>query len=117
MRIGELARKTGLSTHALRFYEQQGLITPQRRANGYRDYPSEAVEIVNLIRFARKLGFTLREIAAEFSAETGPIGPDRLREIFLGKIESIDRRMVELAHIRAELTKMMERTCPLTIKR
>ena len=38
MRIGELAQRTGVTTRALRFYEDQGLLTARRSANGYRVY-------------------------------------------------------------------------------
>lgn len=38
MRIGELARRTGVSVRALRYYEEQGLLVPARAANGYREY-------------------------------------------------------------------------------
>ncbi|MCF7551196.1 MerR family transcriptional regulator [Pseudonocardia sp. WMMC193] len=50
MRIGELSRATGVSTRALRYYEEQGLLVGERLANGYRDYPAEAVETVRFIQ-------------------------------------------------------------------
>ena len=62
MLIGELATASGLSREALRFYEQQGLIRARRLANGYRDYPPEVVTLVQYIRTAQQLGFTLAEI-------------------------------------------------------
>lgn len=40
MKIGELARRTGLAASRIRFYEEAGLLVVQRQANGYRDYPS-----------------------------------------------------------------------------
>ena len=42
MKIGELARRTGLAPSRIRFYEASGLIAAQRQSNGYRDYPAEA---------------------------------------------------------------------------
>jgi MerR family copper efflux transcriptional regulator len=56
MLIGELAAASGLSREALRFYEQQGLIRARRLDNGYRDYPAEAVALVQYIRTAQQLG-------------------------------------------------------------
>ena len=50
MRIGELARRTGVSTRLLRYYEEQGLMVPQRSANGYRDYSEEFVDQIAQIR-------------------------------------------------------------------
>jgi DNA-binding transcriptional MerR regulator len=62
MRIGELAAAAGISRDTLRFYEQQGLIRARRLENGYRDYPDEVLMLVNYIREAQQLGFTLAEI-------------------------------------------------------
>ena len=50
MRIGELAKRTGVPPRMLRYYEEQGLITPQRLDNGYRDYGDYLVDRVNKIR-------------------------------------------------------------------
>ncbi|MTD59355.1 MerR family transcriptional regulator [Amycolatopsis sp. RM579] len=50
MRIGELSHATGVSTRALRYYEEQGLIHSQRLANGYRAYGPEAIETVEFIQ-------------------------------------------------------------------
>jgi DNA-binding transcriptional MerR regulator len=50
VRIGELATRTGVPTRLLRYYEEQGLLTPDRAANGYRDYAEELVDRVGQIR-------------------------------------------------------------------
>lgn len=49
MRIGELARRTGVPARRLRYYEGQGLLSSDRSANGYRDYPPQAVQQVTQI--------------------------------------------------------------------
>lgn len=59
MRIGELARRAGVSTRALRYYEQQGLITARRSANGYREYGEADLRLVSEIRSLLAVGFTL----------------------------------------------------------
>ena len=50
MRIGELSKATGVSSRALRYYEQQGLLRSERQANGYREYAPESVEVVAFIQ-------------------------------------------------------------------
>jgi DNA-binding transcriptional MerR regulator len=50
MRIGELAKATGVSTRSLRYYEEQGLLPADRGANGYRDYDEQAVRVVAFIQ-------------------------------------------------------------------
>jgi len=59
MQIGELAERAGVSTRALRYYEQQGLIAARRTANGYRDYDESNVRLVEEIRTLLAAGFTL----------------------------------------------------------
>src|SRR6266536_316789 len=61
MRIGELARQAGVSTRTLRHYEELGLLTPRRTANGYRDYAGAELQAVAEIRSLADLGFTLEE--------------------------------------------------------
>lgn len=50
MKIGELARRTGVSQRLLRYYEQQELLSPQRQASGYREYNEDDVITVQHIR-------------------------------------------------------------------
>ncbi|MEV8443443.1 MerR family transcriptional regulator [Actinosynnema sp. NPDC051121] len=62
MRIGELARATGVSTRALRFYEEQGLLDAGRAPNGYRHYGPDAVARVHSIRYLLAHGLTLEDV-------------------------------------------------------
>ena len=59
MQISELAQQGSVSVHALRHYERLGLIHPDRRANGYRDYPARMRREVVFIAMSRQLGFSL----------------------------------------------------------
>ncbi|WP_317229322.1 MerR family transcriptional regulator [Clavibacter sp. MX14-G9D] len=62
MRIGELAKKTGVPARMLRYYEEQGLITPDRLPNGYREYGDYLVDRVNKIRGLADTGIPSRII-------------------------------------------------------
>jgi DNA-binding transcriptional MerR regulator len=62
MRIGELSERTGTSRRLLRYYEEQGLITPGRRDNGYRDYDERLVDRVLQIRGLLESGMPTRMI-------------------------------------------------------
>ncbi|MEV0080700.1 MerR family transcriptional regulator [Nocardia neocaledoniensis] len=62
MRIGELARRTGLSTRALRYYEEQGLLRPRRQPSGYREFDDSVVETVRRIRILLAAGLPTRVI-------------------------------------------------------
>ena len=61
MRVGELARRTGTTIRALRYYEQAGLVVPRRLRNGYRDYDPIAERQVAQIRELMALGLTVEE--------------------------------------------------------
>ncbi|GAA4949781.1 MerR family transcriptional regulator [Actinoplanes utahensis] len=61
MRVGELARRTGTTIRALRYYEQTGLVVPRRLGNGYRDYEPIAERQVARIRELMALGLTVEE--------------------------------------------------------
>ncbi|WP_447747264.1 MerR family transcriptional regulator [Pseudomonas nicosulfuronedens] len=63
MKIGELASLSGLAPSRIRFYEASGLIAPARRlANGYREYPAQTADLLEIIRSAQQTGFSLEEI-------------------------------------------------------
>jgi DNA-binding transcriptional MerR regulator len=58
MRIGELSRKTGISTSRIRFHEKHNVLPkPARNGNGYRTYPDTAAKILELIRCCATIGF------------------------------------------------------------
>ncbi|MEU8261716.1 MerR family transcriptional regulator [Micromonospora sp. NPDC048999] len=61
MRVGELARRTGTTVRALRYYEAVGLVVPRRLGNGYRDYKPIAERQVAQIRELMALGLTVEE--------------------------------------------------------
>ena len=63
MRIGELARRTGVSERSLRYYEQQGLLAADRTPGGQRDYPDTAVDRVIRIQELFAAGLHSRKIA------------------------------------------------------
>ena len=114
MLIGELATASGLSREALRFYEQQGLIRARRLDNGYRDYPPEVVTLVQYIRTAQQLGFTLAEIGDRLpaiwdAAEPGPA----LAQVLAAKLRVIDERIAALQALRQTLSERVATDCPL----
>jgi MerR family redox-sensitive transcriptional activator SoxR len=65
--IGELARRTGLSVSAIRFYEAKGLVTPRRNASGHRRFPRSDIRRLSFILIAQQLGLSIAEIRAAFA--------------------------------------------------
>ena len=66
--IGEVSRRSGIASSALRFYESRGLITSVRSAGGQRRYPRSVLRRLAFIRAARNVGLTLDEIADALAA-------------------------------------------------
>ncbi|MFK4087746.1 MerR family transcriptional regulator [Kribbella sp. NPDC020789] len=114
MRIGELAVQTGMSKDTLRFYEKIGLVEGERLPNGYRDFGPEMVTWLHYVRTAQALGFSLAEIAAHGDTlRDAPDSADALSALLAEKVELIDRRMAELATLRADLATRIGTGCPL----
>lgn len=66
--IGELGRRTGLATSALRYYERVGLLAPEGRVSGRRFYGPASIERIGLIRLCQDAGFTLAQTRAVVAA-------------------------------------------------
>jgi MerR family copper efflux transcriptional regulator len=113
MSIGELARKTGVSTDTLRYYEHEGLLPPPpRRASGYREYDEEALGQVRFVLRAKELGFSLEEIVdllnLSSDAEYGVAG---VKARASHRLAEIEKEMARLEGIRARLASLVA-ACP-----
>jgi DNA-binding transcriptional MerR regulator len=106
MKISQLAQRTGVSAHALRYYERLGLLTPQRLANGYRDYPEAMRREVIFIAMSRGIGFSLKSIAERLPAyRTGRLGFDAMVQAMEDRIGEID---AELAGLQAQRVQVVD---------
>lgn len=105
MRAGELARAAGVSTDTLRHYERKGvLLRPRRAANGYRQYPPEALDRVLLVRRALGVGFTLDELSRVLSVRDRGGAPCReVRALAAAKLAEVEERLAQLSEMRGEL--------------
>ncbi|WP_413673175.1 MerR family transcriptional regulator [Massilia cellulosiltytica] len=117
MQIGELAAATGLTRDTLRFYEKRGLLLSRRLANGYRDYPPEAVQWLCYLRAAQAFGFTLAEIETGLPLLDDPAAAaPLLRDALVRKLEDIDARIAGLSALRADLARELAQPgfgCPV----
>jgi DNA-binding transcriptional MerR regulator len=107
MRIGELAQRTGVTTRALRFYEDQGLLAARRSANGYREYDEDDLQLVKEIQTLRTVGLTLEETrpfveCLRSGHETGDSCANSI-EVYRRKLEEADALLARLGGIRGEL--------------
>ncbi|MFZ5935995.1 MerR family transcriptional regulator [Pseudomonas sp. HS6-2] len=104
MRIGELARRTGLSASRIRFYQASGLIEARRLGNGYRDFPEQVVRSLEIITCGQQAGFSLEEMRKLTSAAgDGAARHDRLLASLKRKVAEIEAMQLRLAQNRAQL--------------
>ena len=107
MTISELAQRTHLKAHTIRFYEKEGLLPLRcvcRRANNYRDYGEEAVERLLLIKEGQLAGFTVAELKELISAEeAGPVPAEQQSRFVRQKIEAITSQIGRMERFRAYL--------------
>ncbi|MBB5934803.1 MerR family transcriptional regulator [Streptomyces zagrosensis] len=108
MRIGELARRTGVSTRLLRYYEEQGLLAAERDSNDYRRYAPDVVHTVQRVRELLATGLNTQAIR-EVLPCTQSAGPGvrecaHFTEIVDGQLSKLDGEIAELQRRRAALT-------------
>lgn len=106
IRIGELAKNAGLSTSALRYYEQAGLLSPAVRTEaGYRLFGPEALGRLQFVQRAKGIGLTLgeiRQLLADLHADAGA-ERDRLRHLVAHRIARTQAQIAELQALEHEL--------------
>lgn len=109
LRIGELAERAGVSADSIRHYERLGLLPPpQRTAAGYRTFSPAAVERVQLIRSAVRVGFSLRQLAAFLRERQEGGAPCRkVRDAAERILASVDDQIAELQATKAALAAMV----------
>ncbi|MFF5899346.1 MerR family transcriptional regulator [Streptomyces argenteolus] len=113
MRIGELARRTGVSERSLRYYETQGILKADRTPGGHRDYPEGAVDRVIRIQEFYAAGLCSSKIAELLpcvrDTDGGPsaIATPRLVGDLTTERERIDRKIAELLRSREVLDEVI----------
>jgi MerR family redox-sensitive transcriptional activator SoxR len=102
--IGDVARRTGLRTSALRFYEEQGILPAAPRINGRRRYDPDMIRMVEVLRFAQQAGFRLQEIKILFRGfDRGATLSARWRALAASKLAEVDAMVAKAARMRRAL--------------
>jgi len=103
--ISEVARRSGVRSSALRFYEERGLISSERAGSGHRRYPRHVLRRIAFVVFAQRVGLTLEEIAGELATLPENRAPTRREWSALSSrwSERIDARIAELERLRRGL--------------
>ncbi|WP_250008834.1 MerR family transcriptional regulator [Actinoplanes sp. M2I2] len=107
MRIGELARRTGVTTRALRYYEEQNLLTAERGRTGQRHYPEVAIDQVRLIRELYAAGLSSKTIAELTPCVIDGNATPALLDRLAAERDRLDRHISDLTHTRNKLDTVL----------
>ena len=113
MNISEVAKKTGLTSKTIRFYEEKGLVTaPNRSDNGYRTYTQKHLDELTLLRQARQVGFNLEECRDLVGLFNNPARHSAdVKTRTLQKVAEIEKHIEELQAMHQQLLALAE-SCP-----
>ncbi|MBN6057313.1 MerR family transcriptional regulator [Nonomuraea sp. RK-328] len=108
----KVARASGVTVRALRYYEQQGLLQPERASNGYRQYDGRTVTKVRNIQLLLSNGFTAQDVRGflpgldDSEVSLGPACPPSV-EAVTRKVTVLDERIAELSAVRDRLVQAL----------
>ncbi len=110
MNIGQAAARSGVPPKTIRYYEDIGLVAPAARTdNGYRAYGEIELHVLRFVQRARSLGFSVKECRQLLDLYGNPHRASaEVKALTEQRIEAIDRKMVELAAMRATLARLAE---------
>ncbi len=112
MTIGVLGAKAGVQPRTIRFYEAKGLMPPpQRSQSGYRLYSEQDGQRLQLIRVARSLGLSIRdvrELMATVQHENCGSFQGQAARLIVGKLEQVEAKIQEMTALKEELQRAIE---------
>ena len=109
LRIGEVARRTGLPVKTIRYYCDEGLLQPRARSEaGYRLFDEENLAELTIIRSLRAMDVSIPELARILEVRrAGVCNCSVLKDSIAAKMESINLRIDELAAMKEELARLL----------
>jgi MerR family transcriptional regulator, copper efflux regulator len=109
LRIGEVARRTGLPVKTIRYYCDEGLLQPRARSeSGYRLFDEENLAELTIIRSLRAMDVSIPELARILEVRrAGVCNCSVLKDSITAKMESINLRIAELAAMKEELARLL----------
>ena len=112
MKIGELAKATGMNASAVRYYERCGLLPAPYRTGGQRRYSSDSVYRLLLIRFASDMEFSLDDIRVFLAGlrDSTPVG-SRWRKLAHRKLKEVDAKIVRSRQLKSLLENLLKCNC------
>jgi DNA-binding transcriptional MerR regulator len=118
LQIGQVARETGLTVDAIRFYEKQCLLKhPPRSEGGFRLFAAQDVQNIKFIRRAQELGFSLSEIRELLILQSGDVAAcSHVRDLLRTKLAAVQEKITELQKLETQLAVDLQK-CERTLRR
>jgi DNA-binding transcriptional MerR regulator len=107
MKISELSKLSGMTQSRIRYYESRGLLPVGRQPNGYRDYPKDALLILEIIAAAKRAAFSLDEINAILPDGASSWNHERLVASLHRKVADIETLQKQLNDTKDELLRLI----------
>ena len=114
--IGDVARRAGLRTSTIRYYEKVGVLPRAARAGRQRRYAPQILDRLAVVRFAQFVGLRLSEIKWLLNDVPGRPPPERWRRLAQQRLTQLDALMVEVGTIRKLLQMTLEHKCPKLVE-
>ena len=107
--VGEAGEAAGLPAKTLRYYEEIGLVVPDRRGNGYRAYRPSDVQRLRFLKRARSLGFSIDDCRVLLSLYRDPARSSaEVRGLASQHRAAVERKIAELISLRDELDRLID---------
>lgn len=109
MNIGQASEKSGLPAKTIRYYEEIGLVSPKRRANGYRDYDAPDLHKLAFLQRSRGLGFSIEDCRTLMSLyDDKDRASADVKRIAEARMTDIDRKIAELRTLQTTLGNLVK---------
>jgi MerR family transcriptional regulator, redox-sensitive transcriptional activator SoxR len=114
--IGEVARRAGLRTSAIRYYERIGLLPRPPRVGGQRRYDPYILDRLTIVRLGQYVGLRITEIKWLLDEVPGRPPPERWRELARDRLIQVDAMIAEAKAIRRLLQMTLDHKCPKLVE-
>jgi len=110
LRVAQLAAAVGLTADTIRYYERAGLLAePARTSSGYRLYDTSAIERLQFVQGAQRLGLRLRDIADLLAVrDTGSCPCEPAEQLLRRRLDDLDTELARLTSLRAQMVSMLD---------
>lgn len=102
MKIKQVEELVGITSKNIRFYESQGLLTPERADNGYREYHQDNIEVLKKIKLLRKIGISVEDIKSVLNDN---VTLENCLEKYLDVLEKQKSNLTNMYNLTEEIIK------------